>query len=206
MSQLQGIAGRLRALAHDATPLSANVTSAARELTGLARQAEAIGRTGVNVGPLISAVQTAAAQASAAADAAAQVKADGVAWADHLARSGGGGGSSAEGSRSRPTAEKAQKKLSLQEKIRAARTVGPMIAKALVSPEVFVKGTLPLVSGALGIGTEVAGIDDHGIGELVDKGATAIADSIDAGAPQGGSAWSTLNVHRLLNRIQHGKK
>lgn len=90
MSQLQSIASRLRALAQDATPLSANVEASARQLKALGQQVESLGRAGVDVGPLVAALRAAEAQAHAAARAAAQVKADGVTWADDLARGGQG--------------------------------------------------------------------------------------------------------------------
>lgn len=104
MSQLQGIAARLRALAQDATPLSANVEASARQLKSLSRQVESLERSGVNVGALLGAIQSAQGQAENAASAARQVKAEGVAWADHLAKGGSGGGSggSAHGSSGGP--------------------------------------------------------------------------------------------------------
>lgn len=86
MSQLQSIASRLRALAQDATPLSASVEASARQLKALGQQVEALSRSGVNVDPLVAALRAAEAQASAAAHAASEVKAEGVAWADDLAR------------------------------------------------------------------------------------------------------------------------
>lgn len=89
MSQLQAIAGRLRSLAQDASPLSANVQSSARQLNSLAQQVESLTRFGVNTGALLGAIQQAQASAVSAADAVSQVKSEGVAWADHLARGGG---------------------------------------------------------------------------------------------------------------------
>lgn len=95
MSQLRSIASRLRALAQDATPLSASVGASARQLKALGQQVESLGRSGVDIGPLVAALRAAEVQATAAAHAASQVKADGVAWADDLIR--GPGGSSGDG-------------------------------------------------------------------------------------------------------------
>jgi len=96
MSKLQSVAGNLRALANDSSPLSTNVGSSARQLTVIGKEAESLSRNGVNLNRLLSAIQVAQKAAESAASAAAQVKSDGVAWADHLAR--GGGGSHTSGS------------------------------------------------------------------------------------------------------------
>lgn len=90
MSQLEAIAGRLRALAQDTSPLSSNIQAAARQLKSIGQQVESLSRTGVNTGPLLAALRQAETQAQSAANAAAQVKSEGVAWADHLARGGAG--------------------------------------------------------------------------------------------------------------------
>ena len=92
MSQIEAIAQRLRALAEDASPMSTNVEASARQLKSLAQQVESLSRSGVNTGPLLAAIQQAQARAQAAADAATQVRVEGVFWANHLAR----GGASAE--------------------------------------------------------------------------------------------------------------
>jgi hypothetical protein len=89
MSQLQSIASRLRGLAQDATPLSANVEASARQLKALGQQVESLARSGVDVGPLVAALRAAEAQALAASHAASQVKEEGVAWADDLAAGAG---------------------------------------------------------------------------------------------------------------------
>lgn len=91
MSELKAIAGRLRALAEDASPLAPNVQGSARRLATLAKQVESLGRSGVDVGPLLAALQQAEASAQSAADAAAHVRREGVAWADHLALGGTSG-------------------------------------------------------------------------------------------------------------------
>lgn len=85
MSELQRIAGRLRALAQDASPLSANIASSERQLKSLSDQVQALGRSGVRTGPLLAAIQQARTQTQKSADAADRVRADGIAWADHLA-------------------------------------------------------------------------------------------------------------------------
>lgn len=91
MSQLQAIADRLRSLAQDASPLSANVQSSAGQLNSLSQQVESLTRLGVNTGALLGAIQQAHASAVSAADAVSQVRSEGVAWANHLARGGGSG-------------------------------------------------------------------------------------------------------------------
>ena len=102
MSQLQGIAGRLRALAQDASPISTNIAASARQLKSLADEVASLGRSGVNTGPLLSALQQAQTQAEAAADGARHVKSEGVAWANYLARGGAGGGSSSKAAPAAP--------------------------------------------------------------------------------------------------------
>lgn len=92
MSQLQGIAARLRALAQDASPVSNDIATSARQLKALSAEVESLTRSGVSTGPLQAALQQALARAQTAADAASQVKTEGVGWADHLARGGGGDG------------------------------------------------------------------------------------------------------------------
>ncbi len=89
MSQLQGIANRLRSLAQDASPLASNVQASARQLTALTRQVDSLSSSGINTAPLVSALQQAQARAVSAAAAAAHVKSEGVAWAARLAQFGG---------------------------------------------------------------------------------------------------------------------
>jgi hypothetical protein len=90
MSDLEDIADRLRALARDAGPLSAELEAVARELLAIGREAESLSRLGFGGAQVLGLITQAVTHARNGADAVAQVGAKGLDWADHLANRASG--------------------------------------------------------------------------------------------------------------------
>jgi hypothetical protein len=107
MSDLQDIADRLLALAQDASPLSTNLEAAVQELQAITGEVEALCRSGYDTGPLLAVLKQAQNHARNAVGAAAEVKANGVDWANHLAIRSNGSSSGDAGAPPAHTAEHA---------------------------------------------------------------------------------------------------
>jgi hypothetical protein len=97
MSDLEDIADRLRALARDAGPLSAELEAVARELLAIGREAESLSRLGFGGAQVLGLITQAVTHARNGADAVAQVGAKGLDWADHLANRASGSISASPG-------------------------------------------------------------------------------------------------------------
>ncbi|MBS1696415.1 MAG: hypothetical protein JST91_29870 [Actinobacteria bacterium] len=84
-SDIETLADALRALASHAAHAGREVAQAAQASARLVEAAHAQGRSGLQVGPLVAQLQTAAKSAEAAAAGVAQVAVHGESFADHLA-------------------------------------------------------------------------------------------------------------------------
>jgi hypothetical protein len=85
VSDFEDIASALRELAQDTSPVSADLQGTAQEMKTPMAEVEELSGLGIDLGPLLAVLQQAQAHAREAAHSAAQVKSQGMEWADHLA-------------------------------------------------------------------------------------------------------------------------
>lgn len=140
VSDLQNIAGKLRALAASTDPVASNVIASARKLKSIAAEVESLRRSGIDVSKLAGALEAAITSTLQVEQSVRLVRAEGAAWADSLAARPSGGSTVSASSISRASAPpKTRGRNGWADTLRpfCSPRSNLMLLKALVSPEVM---------------------------------------------------------------------
>ena len=196
MSQLEAVAGQLRALAKSTEPISANVEAAAGRLRAIAARLESIKRSGVDTRALDGAILNAEAHAQKAADAVRQLQAEGTQWADQLASGGGSGtetGQPSAGEHTGGVTGSQDGSVSRAARLAAIKDFSRKVVRSFFSTEVL-RAVLPKIAG------EAAGAvtGNAGAGESVELIVDTAWNLVEAGA----TAYVRGTLSNLVRRVR----